>query len=122
VKRPLPNERPSVTHRFQVGDTKCYITVGMSEDGQPREVFLVSNKVGSTERGLLHCLAIMMSLALQNGIPLEVITGKLIHMRFEPSGMTGNPRIPMAKSIADYVAHWLDMKFGKECQRCQNDP
>jgi ribonucleoside-diphosphate reductase alpha chain len=32
-------------------------------------------------------------------------------MRFEPSGFTKNPDIPMAKSIMDYIFRWLASKF-----------
>ena len=36
---------------------------------------------------------------------------KFSHMRFEPSGFTKNPDIPMAKSIMDYIFRWLATKF-----------
>jgi ribonucleoside-diphosphate reductase alpha chain len=32
-------------------------------------------------------------------------------VRFEPSGWTGNPQIPYAKSIPDYIFRWLGTKF-----------
>ena len=32
-------------------------------------------------------------------------------MRFEPSGWTGNPQIPYAKSIMDYIFRWLGARF-----------
>jgi ribonucleoside-diphosphate reductase alpha chain len=32
-------------------------------------------------------------------------------MRFEPSGWTGNPKIGFAKSILDYIARWLELRF-----------
>ena len=32
-------------------------------------------------------------------------------MRFEPSGFTKNPDIPMAKSIMDYIFRWQASKF-----------
>jgi ribonucleoside-diphosphate reductase alpha chain len=36
---------------------------------------------------------------------------KFSHTRFEPSGFTGNPEIPIAKSIMDYIFRWLELKF-----------
>src|SRR2546426_4956328 len=33
------------------------------------------------------------------------------HVRFEPSGWTGNPKIPYAKSIPDYIFRWLALRF-----------
>jgi ribonucleoside-diphosphate reductase alpha chain len=32
-------------------------------------------------------------------------------VRFEPSGWTGNRKIPYAKSIVDYIFRWLGIKF-----------
>src|SRR6185369_11845234 len=51
------------------------------------------------------------SLALQYGVPLKVLVDKFSHTRFEPSGFTGNPNIPIAKSIIDYIFRWLSLKF-----------
>jgi ribonucleoside-diphosphate reductase alpha chain len=36
---------------------------------------------------------------------------KFSHVRFEPSGHTGNPEVPFAKSIVDYIFRWLASKF-----------
>jgi ribonucleoside-diphosphate reductase alpha chain len=33
-------------------------------------------------------------------------------MRFEPEGYTGNPEIPFAKSMPDYIMRWLASRFG----------
>src|ERR1035437_4809405 len=51
------------------------------------------------------------SLALQRGVSLEVLCSKFTHVRFEPSGWTGNPKIGFAKSIVDYIFRWLELKF-----------
>jgi ribonucleoside-diphosphate reductase alpha chain len=32
-------------------------------------------------------------------------------MRFEPEGITGNPEIPFAKSLPDYIMRWLASRF-----------
>ena len=50
-------------------------------------------------------------MALQYGVPLQVLCDKFSHTRFEPSGFTGNPDIPIAKSITDYLFRWLALKF-----------
>ena len=55
---------------------------------------------------------VQVSLALQYGVPLDALSNKFMHMRFEPSGFTGNPEIPIAKSIMDYIFRWMDLKFG----------
>jgi ribonucleoside-diphosphate reductase alpha chain len=111
ARRKLPDERQAITHKFSINQHKGYITVGLYEDGQPGEIFLVMAKEGSTVSGLVDCFATTTSIALQYGVPLKALVDKFTHTRFEPSGFTGNPQIPLAKSIADYVFKWLASKF-----------
>jgi ribonucleoside-diphosphate reductase alpha chain len=113
IRRRLPNERQAMTHKFSVGGHEGYVTVGLYEDGSPGELFIVMSKEGSTISGLMDGLATSVSLALQYGVPLEVLVNKFAHTRFEPSGFTGNRDIPMAKSILDYIFRWLAIKFLK---------
>ena len=114
IRRRLPDEREAITHHYSIADHDGYITVGKYEDGSPGEVFMKMAKQGSTVSGLMDSLAICMSMALQHGVPLQIMVDKLSHMRFEPSGFTGNPEIPMAKSIVDYLVRWLGSKFLSE--------
>src|SRR5439155_22222616 len=90
---------------------------GMYDDGKPGEIFLVMAKEGSTISGLMDAFATSISMALQYGVPLETLVEKFAHVRFEPSGFTKNPAIPMAKSITDYIFRWMASKFlGAEYQ------
>ncbi|MBT5712547.1 vitamin B12-dependent ribonucleotide reductase, partial [Candidatus Poribacteria bacterium] len=111
VRRRLPDERQSVTHKFSVGEHEGYITVGLYEDGKPGEMFLTMSKEGSTISGLMDAFATMTSLALQYGVPLDALVRKFSHMRFEPQGFTSNKQIPMAKSLVDYIFRWMALKF-----------
>jgi len=49
--------------------------------------------------------------ALQYGVPLRDLVNKFAHVRFEPSGFTGNQEIPIAKSLVDYIFRWLGSRF-----------
>jgi len=111
VRRKLPDERPSLTHKFSIGGHKGYITVGLFDDGAPGEIFITMSKQGSTISGLMDSFACMTSFALQYRVPMKFLVGKLSHARYEPSGWTGNPEIPYAKSITDYVFRWLALRF-----------
>jgi ribonucleoside-diphosphate reductase alpha chain len=111
VRRKLPDERRSITHKFDIADHEGYITVSMFDDGTPGEIFVKMAKEGSTLSGMMDSFAIMVSLALQYGVPLEALVGKFAHVRFEPSGYTKNKEIPIAKSIVDYIFRWLASKF-----------
>jgi ribonucleoside-diphosphate reductase alpha chain len=111
VRRKLPDERQSITHKFSIGGHEGYITVGLFEDGNPGEVFITMAKEGSTISGLMDSFATAVSYALQYGVPLKFFVDKFSHVRFEPSGWTGNPQVPYAKSIMDYIFRWLAAKF-----------
>ncbi len=111
MRHKLPDERRSITHKFDIAGHEGYITAGMYEDGQPGEIFITMSKEGSTISGLMDSFATAISMAMQYGVPLRVLVDKFSHMRFEPSGFTRNPDIPMAKSIMDYIFRWLATKF-----------
>ena len=111
LRRKLPDERRSITHKFDIAGHEGYIIAGMYEDGQPGEIFITMSKEGSTISGLMDSFATAISIALQYGVPLRGLVDKFSHMRFEPSGFTKNPDIPMAKSIMDYIFRWLATKF-----------
>src|SRR4051812_32833085 len=111
VRRKLPDERHAITHKFDIAGHEGYITVGLFDDGQPGEIFLVMAKEGSTISGFADAFAQAISYALQYGVPLQALVDKFSHVRFEPSGMTRNAEIRFAKSIVDYIFRWLATKF-----------
>jgi ribonucleoside-diphosphate reductase alpha chain len=111
VRRKLPDERQALTHKFDIAGHEGYITVGLFEDGQPGEIFLVMAKEGSTISGFADAFAQAISYALQYGVPLQALVDKFSHVRFEPSGVTRNPEIRFAKSIVDYIFRWMASKF-----------
>jgi len=111
ARRRLPDERRSITHKFSIGGHEGYMTVGMYDDGTPGEIFVTMAKEGSVVSGLMDSFSTAISMSLQYGVPLKVLCDKFSHTRFEPSGFTGNPDIPIAKSISDYLFRWLSLKF-----------
>ncbi|MGB2695490.1 MAG: vitamin B12-dependent ribonucleotide reductase [Dehalococcoidia bacterium] len=110
-RRRLPDERESLTHKFRVGEQEGYITVGLYEDGRPGELFITISKEGSTIRGLMDSVAVLTSLALQYGVPLEDLVRKFRGVHFEPAGFTDNPELPQANSLVDYIFRWLESRF-----------
>jgi ribonucleoside-diphosphate reductase alpha chain len=111
LRRRLPDTRRAVTHKFDVAGHEGYITAGLYEDGQPGEVFIRIAKEGSTIGGLMDTIATLVSVSLQYGVPVESLVRKFEHVRFEPSGMTRNADIPIAKSLVDYIFRYLAMEF-----------
>jgi ribonucleoside-diphosphate reductase alpha chain len=113
VRRKLPDERQSLTHKFAVAGHEGYVHVGLYETGEPGEIFVKMAKEGSTVSGLMDSFATAISLALQHGVPLKLLVDKFSRTRFEPYGFTENPEIPRASSIMDYLFRWLGSKFIK---------
>jgi intein/homing endonuclease len=112
VRRRMPRERQSLTHKFSVGGHEGYITAGEYDDGTLGEVFLTDvGKEGSTIKGLMNAFATAISIGLQYGVPLETLVRKFAYVRFEPEGYTGNPEIPFAKSMPDYIMRWLASRY-----------
>jgi ribonucleoside-diphosphate reductase alpha chain len=107
----LPDTRRAITHKFDIAGHEGYITVGLYEDGSPGELFITMAKEGSTIGGLMDTIGTLVSLAFQYGVPIETLVKKFAHQRFEPSGFTKNPDIPIAKSITDYLFRWLGCQF-----------
>ncbi len=110
-RRRLPDDRTEVGRKFRVGDYEGYIHVGLFEDGTPGDIFVDIAKEGTTLAGLMNSFMISVSLGLQYGVPLDVYVSKFSHMRFEPSGMTNDADIRVAKSLVDYIFRWMGKKF-----------
>src|SRR5215211_5163344 len=110
-RRRLPDDRVEVGRKFRVGDYEGYIHVGLFEDGTPGDIFVDIAKEGTTLAGLMNSFMISVSLGLQYGVPLEVYVSKFSHMRFEPSGITNDQDIRVAKSLVDYIFRWMGKKF-----------
>ena len=112
MRRRMPRERQSITHKFSIAGHEGYITAGKYEDGSVGEIFLTDiGKEGSTLRGMMNAFATAISIGLQYGVPLEVFVKKFSYMRFDPEGITTNPEIPFAKSMPDYIMRWLASRF-----------
>jgi len=111
VRRRLPQDCRSLRHKFDIAGHEGYIHIGLYDDNTPGELFIKIAKEGSTIAGLMDTIGILTSMALQYGVPLDVLVSKFSHVRFEPSGFTKNPEIPIAKSLIDYVFRFLGVRF-----------
>jgi len=122
VRRSLPDERPSITHKAYIGGQKFYITAGKYPDtDELAEVFVTTAKEGSTVRGLFDTVATLFSICLQYGVPLDALTARFKDTRFEPNGVTHHPSIPIALSPIDYIVRWLEWKFLEDDEYIDND-
>jgi ribonucleoside-diphosphate reductase alpha chain len=103
-RRHMPRERQATVVKFVIDGHKGYLTIGLHEDGTVGEIFLNGiGKDGSTLRGMADAWATDFSIGLQHGVPLETLVRKHAHVRFPPEGATGDPDVPTATSIPDFV-------------------
>ena len=103
--------RPSLTHKFTVGDVGGYITV-VTEGKKVTDIFVEIDREGSTLGGWVRAWAVLASKALQSGVQLSEIISQFKGWEFGARGVTKTPDIPIAKSIPDYIVRWLEKRFG----------
>lgn len=110
-RRKLPETRQSMTHKFNVSGLEGYLTCSTYDSGDLGEIFIRTQKQGTTIQGLMDGMATAVSLGLQYGVPLETFVDKFVGSKFEPAGFTQNEDIRIAHSIMDYIFRWLQMNF-----------
>src|SRR5215470_10706376 len=80
-RRRLPNRRPIETFEIEVGGLHYVVSVGHFADGALAEIFITNGKAGSDSDTAARDSAVVASIALQFGVPLEVIRHALMRNR-----------------------------------------
>jgi len=115
VRVKLPNDRGSFIVKYEYyaedGVHKGHIVVGLYDDGSPGELFIFTERMGSRVRGLLDAWAITASIALQCGVPLDMLLAKVARTNFPPQGRSKDPEIGYCSSPMDAVARTLAKVF-----------
>ena len=74
----LPNRRFSETFAFECGRFRYTATISRFSDGKLAEIFISNHKTGSDADTIAKDSAVVCSLALQHGVPLETIRRALL--------------------------------------------
>jgi hypothetical protein len=90
---------------------KAFVTLGEFDDGDLGEIFVTPDKEGSFARGIMDGFATLLSIALQYGVPLEVVAKKFVNGRFAPAGMTNDKSTPIATSFLDLLFRKLSLRY-----------
>jgi len=122
ARHKMPKTRKSITHKFSISGHKGYLTAGLYDDGRPGEIFLHMAKAGSLLSGMADAWAVAISFGLQYGVPLDAFVKKFSHVHFEPAGLTGDARVPLASSVIDYVMRWLEVQFAEQRELLPSGP
>jgi hypothetical protein len=81
TRRRLPNRRAALSFALEVGGLHYVVSIGRFEDGSLAEVFISNGKAGSDSDTAARDSAVVASIALQYGVPLEVIRHALMRNR-----------------------------------------
>jgi hypothetical protein len=101
-----------MTYKVKIAGVSVFIVVGLFPDtNRPAEVFVTTNKLGSSMEGMTASWGRLFSVALQSGVPLDRLVKKHLGVRFEPNGLTNNKDVPNCTSIPDYVVRLLAHEF-----------
>jgi hypothetical protein len=73
ARQRLPNRRLAETFSLEVAGLAYVCTVGRFHDGRVAEIFLTNHKAGSAAGIMASHAAVVCSLALQHGVPVDVI-------------------------------------------------
>ena len=86
-RKKLPDMRPSITRKGTLGSQDYYVTVGFYDEDpaeldRPGEVFVKVGKYGGDVAVFVDGWAMMVSMALQFGVPWEKIRGKFENYQY----------------------------------------
>ena len=88
ARRRLPNRRDSETFRVRCEPFEYAATVSRFPDGTLAEIFISNGKAGSGSDTAAKDAAVVCSIALQFGVPLDVIRKALLR---DPRGVASSP-------------------------------
>ena len=74
----LPNRRPSTTFAVECNGLSYLATISQFADGRLAEIFISNAKVGSHSDAAAKDAAVVCSIALQHGVPVDVIRHALL--------------------------------------------
>ncbi|MFA5763506.1 MAG: adenosylcobalamin-dependent ribonucleoside-diphosphate reductase [archaeon] len=111
-RRKLPKRRKGTTQEVMIGGHKVFIQTGEYDNGDLGEVFVSMYKEGAAYRSLIACFSVILSKALQYGVPLEEFVDSFTFTRFEPAGMVqGHDAIKSCTSILDFLFRFLGYEY-----------
>ncbi len=113
----LPNRREHTLQKVRVGGQRT-LYLSFHDDAHPAEILLrlKGNDCSSELIGLYDVIALLMSLALQYGAPLEKLGDLLAGAKFEPCGpVVGHDRLKHCSSLPDLIGRHLLVEYcGRE--------
>ncbi len=114
--------RRGTTHPAQINDVKIYTTVNRRESGEISEIYITTDREGTTIMGLLNSLSKALSVMLQHHVAPQDIARMLRGQKYEPYGFVQkHPYIKYVSSISDLISKVIDIELG-DFSKCQVKP
>ena len=118
----LPHESKCIKNVVKMANQNIHIIRSFYDDGRIGEIFVTAAKQGNTVRGFLEVLSMVVSKALQYGMPPEILSEILRGHEFTPNGLVQHHQnIKMAASIPDLMSKFLDIS-NNDYTHCQVKP
>jgi len=89
TRKRLPAKRRGVRFTLNIGAHPATIHTGEYEDGTLGEIFINVAKLGTFTSEICNAFAMMMSLALQHGVPLKTLHHTFRNFNMEPDLIRG---------------------------------
>ncbi len=114
---PTPRRAAGVTSQFVIDGVSGRLVSAAAPGGRLTHVDLRAGKHGSTLAGLTDALSTAITTGLRAGAPAAVFVDALRHTRYVPAGATGDPDVPYATSLGDYLARRLHHNHADAAER-----
>ena len=115
TRQRLPNRRPAHIEALEVAGQEFTACVGFDPDtGQPRELFLDAPKRDSMFGTMLADTAVLISVALQHGVPAAALAKSIGRLLAGPVTPAGLDRAPGQNVPASPIGAALDLLQGFE--------
>jgi ribonucleoside-diphosphate reductase alpha chain len=99
----LPTRRPAITEDIIVGNTILSASIGFDETGRPAEIFLSGAKDGSGLAAILEDASVVISVALQHGIPARALAKSMARIPETVDGPAVKAASPIGAAL-DLIA------------------
>ena len=104
TERERPAELSGTTRRVRTGRGNVFVTVNMSDDGRPFEVFATHGKAGGNDAAMAEAVSRMVSLSLRSAVDPKDVVKQLRGITDMPAWDQGQ----LIRSVPDAIALVLD--------------
>jgi hypothetical protein len=107
----LPHRRPTITEKIDAFGNSLFVSAGVDPaTGLVKEVFFGGTKEGSAMDAIMADLAVVISVALQHGVPVEALARSIARVPLapmRPEDLDGRPLPTVPASPVGATLDWI---------------